>query len=67
MIISEVTAVARQPWIENALLKALARAFRWRRMIESGPSGLFLLRGTKARTWFGWPSSPRRLVGQAHY
>jgi hypothetical protein len=35
-IISEVTATLPQPRIDNALLKALARAFRWRRMIERG-------------------------------
>lgn len=27
---------ARPPCIDNALVKALARAFRWRRMLESG-------------------------------
>ena len=27
---------ARPPRIDNALVKALARAFRWRRMLESG-------------------------------
>ncbi len=36
MIVSEAIAVVPQPRIDNALLKALARAFRWRRMIESG-------------------------------
>lgn len=35
-IISDVTRSPPQPRIENALLKALARAHRWRRMIESG-------------------------------
>jgi hypothetical protein len=36
MIISEVTQISPQPRIDNALLKALARAFRWRRLIEGG-------------------------------
>ena len=27
---------ARPPRVDNALVKALARAFRWRRMLESG-------------------------------
>jgi hypothetical protein len=36
MIISEVTQIAPQPRIDNALLKALARAFRWRGLIEGG-------------------------------
>jgi hypothetical protein len=36
MIISDVTQISPRPRIDNALLKALARAFRWRRMIESG-------------------------------
>jgi hypothetical protein len=30
---------ARPPRIDNALVKALARAFRWRRMLESGDYG----------------------------
>jgi hypothetical protein len=25
-----------RPWVDNALVKALARAFRWQRMLESG-------------------------------
>ena len=29
----------RPPRIDNALVKALARAFRWRRMLESGDYG----------------------------
>jgi hypothetical protein len=35
-ILSDATPAAPQPRIDNALLKALARAHRWRRMIESG-------------------------------
>ena len=35
-VITEVTSPARLPRTENALLKALARAHRWRRQIESG-------------------------------
>jgi hypothetical protein len=35
-IISEVTPTPPQPRIDNALLQALARAFRWRRLIEGG-------------------------------
>jgi hypothetical protein len=35
-IISEAVQAPPQPRIDNALLKALARAHRWRRMIESG-------------------------------
>lgn len=35
-IITEVTTAPPQPRIENALLKALAKAFRWRHKIESG-------------------------------
>jgi hypothetical protein len=34
-IISEVVQTPARPRIDNALLKALARAHRWRRMIES--------------------------------
>src|SRR5207302_991245 len=33
---SEVAQTPARPRIDNALLKALARAHRWRRMIESG-------------------------------
>ena len=35
-IISEAAPVLPQPRIDNALLKALARAHRWQRLIESG-------------------------------
>lgn len=35
-ILSDATPAPPQPRIDNALLKALARAHRWRRMIESG-------------------------------
>ena len=35
-VITDITRAPPQPRIENALLKALARAHRWRRMIESG-------------------------------
>jgi len=35
-IISEIVQAPPQPRIDNALLKALARAHRWRRMIENG-------------------------------
>ena len=35
-ILSDAVPVPSQPRIDNALLKALARAHRWRRMIESG-------------------------------
>lgn len=35
-VISNLVPAPRQPRIDNALLKALARAHRWRRMIESG-------------------------------
>lgn len=35
-MISDVTPAAPHQRIDNALLKALARAHRWRRMIESG-------------------------------
>lgn len=35
-IISEFSAPTPQPRTDNALLKALARAHRWRRLIESG-------------------------------
>jgi hypothetical protein len=35
-IISEAAPPVPQPRIDNALLKALARAHRWRRMIENG-------------------------------
>ena len=35
-VISELVPSATQPRTENALLKALARAHRWRRQIENG-------------------------------
>ena len=35
-IISDLLGPPPQPRIDNALLKAFARAYRWRRMIESG-------------------------------
>lgn len=35
-ILSDAAPAPAQPRIDNALLKALARAHRWRRMIESG-------------------------------
>lgn len=35
-ILSEATSAPPQPRIDIALLKALARADRWRRMIEGG-------------------------------
>lgn len=35
-IISQVAPPAPQPRVDNALIKALARAHRWRRMIEGG-------------------------------
>lgn len=35
-ILSDATSAPPQPRIDNALLKALARAHRWRRMIEGG-------------------------------
>jgi hypothetical protein len=35
-IISDSVQSPPQPRIDNALLKALARAFRWRHLIESG-------------------------------
>jgi hypothetical protein len=35
-ILSDAAPAPPQPRIDNALLKALARAHRWRRMIESG-------------------------------
>ena len=35
-ILSDAVPAPSQPRIENALLKALARAHRWRRMIEGG-------------------------------
>ena len=35
-ILSDAVPALPQPRIDNALLKALARAHRWRRMIESG-------------------------------
>jgi hypothetical protein len=35
-ILSDATPVPSCPRIDNALLKALARAHRWRRLIESG-------------------------------
>ena len=38
-IISDAVPAPPQPRIDNALLKALARAHRWRRMIESGEYG----------------------------
>jgi hypothetical protein len=38
-ILSDAVPAPPQPRIDNALLKALARAYRWRRMIESGEYG----------------------------
>lgn len=38
-IISDVVQAPSQPRIDNALRKALARAHRWRRMIEGGEYG----------------------------
>jgi hypothetical protein len=38
-ILSDAVPAPPQPRIDNALLKALARAHRWRRMIESGEYG----------------------------
>ena len=35
-IVSDVVPAPPQPRIDNAMLKALARAHRWRRMIEDG-------------------------------
>ena len=35
-ILSDAVPTPPQPRIDNALLKALARAHRWRRMIECG-------------------------------
>jgi hypothetical protein len=35
-IISDATVAPPQPRIDNALLKALSRAHRWRQMIEGG-------------------------------
>jgi hypothetical protein len=35
-IISDLVRAPSQPRVDNALLKALARAHRWRRMIENG-------------------------------
>jgi hypothetical protein len=35
-ILSDVAPAPPQPRIDNALLKAVARAHRWRRMIEGG-------------------------------
>lgn len=35
-ILSDALPTPQQPRVDNALLKALARAHRWRRMIESG-------------------------------
>jgi hypothetical protein len=35
-IISEVTPIPPQPRIDSALLRALARAYRWRHQIEGG-------------------------------
>jgi hypothetical protein len=35
-IVSDIVRAPSQPRIDNALLKALARAHRWRRMIENG-------------------------------
>lgn len=35
-ILSDATSAPPQPRIDNALLKALARAHHWRRMIEGG-------------------------------
>jgi hypothetical protein len=32
-----VTArVASRPWVDNTMIKALARAFRWRKLLETG-------------------------------
>ena len=36
IILSDAVPAPPQPRIDNALLKALARAHRWRRMIENG-------------------------------
>lgn len=36
IVISELTLPPPQPRIDNALLKALARAHRWRRLVENG-------------------------------
>ena len=30
------TAAVTDPWVDNAIVKALARAFRWRRMLDEG-------------------------------
>jgi hypothetical protein len=38
-VISPVPYVSRAPKYDNALIKALARAHRWRRLIESGHYG----------------------------
>ncbi len=35
-VIADLVPIPPQPRIDNALLKALARAHRWRRMIEGG-------------------------------
>jgi hypothetical protein len=35
-IVSDLVRAPSQPRVENTLLKALARAHRWRRMIENG-------------------------------
>ena len=36
LIIGERLAIAARPRIDNALIKAIARAYRWQAMIESG-------------------------------
>jgi hypothetical protein len=33
------TALAPRPRVDNAMVKALARAFRWRRMLDEGAFG----------------------------
>jgi hypothetical protein len=35
-VVSDLVRAPSQPRVDNALLKALARAHRWRRMIENG-------------------------------
>jgi hypothetical protein len=30
---------APRPWVDNAMVKALARAFRWRKMLDTGVHG----------------------------
>jgi hypothetical protein len=32
-------AWAPRPWVDNAMVKALARAFRWRKMLDDGVYG----------------------------